>query len=138
MGQARRGEGDHPPEATTIPASFARGIGGGLHAASAAEDWGNPSARLREGGGEHLPLPPAPVLARMMKPDQKDEAPGPPAWPAASGDQPDGGERHPQEAKQSGAAGVAGTERRPGRLAELDQRVSYSAATLVSSSGRNV
>jgi hypothetical protein len=74
----------------------------------------------------------------MMKPDQKDVAPSPPEFPVASGAQPDGVRRRPQEAEHSGAAGVAGTERRPGRLAEWDQRVSYCAATLVSSSGRSV
>ncbi len=72
----------------------------------------------------------------MMKPNEH-EAPGQPLISAASGDQPNGERRRPQEAKQSGAAGVAGTERRPGRLAEWDQRVSYCAATLTSSSGRN-
>lgn len=50
--------GDHPPEAMPIPASFACGIGGGLHGASAAEDWGHPSTRLRKGRGERLLLPP--------------------------------------------------------------------------------
>jgi hypothetical protein len=68
----------------------------------------------------------------------KKVAPGPPARPVASGDQPDGEKRRPQEAKQSGAAGVAGTERRPGRLAEWDQLIGYCAAMLAFSSGRDV
>ena len=134
MGQARRG--GSPTGGDADPSKLACGIGGGLHGASAAENWGHPWTRLREGGGEHLPLPPAPVLARMTEPNE-DIAPGPPTLPVASGDQPDGEKRRPQEAKHRGAAGVAGTVRRPGRLAELDQLVSYCDALLASASGRD-